>query len=73
MKSCVDRIQKDGNSKVILHWINADNPATATYTVSATYNNDTSYKKALTATGDMKVEQLLEDYLKVGVGARAEA
>ena len=59
MKFCVDRIQKDGNSKVILRWINADNPATATYTVSATYN--------------MKVEQLLEDYLKVGVGARAEA
>ena len=58
---------------MILRWINADNPATATYTVSATYGDATSYKKALTGTGDMKVEQLLEDYLKVGVGARAEA
>lgn len=73
MKSCVDRIQKDGNSKVILNWINADNPATATYTVSATYDDATSYKKALTGTGDVKVEQLLEDYLKVHVGVRDEA
>lgn len=73
MKSCVDRIQKDGNSKVILNWINADNPATATYTVSATYKDATSYKKALTGTGDVKVEQLLEDYLKVHVGVRDEA
>ena len=69
----MDRIQKDGNSKVILRWINADNPEMASYTVSATYDDPTSYKKVLTGTGGMKVEQLLEDYLKVGVGARAEA
>ena len=69
----MDRIQKDGNSKVILRWLTADNPATAPYTVSATYGDATSYKKALTGTGDMMVEQLLEDYVKVGVGARAEA